>query len=57
MENNIPEELQKLPYKWEVNPKYDVPHLGPYVYVRDGHMTIPQMGEGYYMEDKDDNVG
>lgn len=57
MEQNIPTELKALPYDWEVNPTYSNPHLGPYVYVsNDGHMRIPLMGPGYYMEPKEKNV-
>jgi hypothetical protein len=53
---NIPESLKNLPYDWEINPKYDVPHLGPYVYIKEnGHITMQQTGPGCYMEeDKDD---
>jgi hypothetical protein len=46
----------QLADRWEINPKYDVPHLGPYVYVDNhGNMKLPQMGPGYYMEDKENN--
>ena len=56
MEQNIPNALKQLPYNWEVNPKYDSPHLGAYVYVRsDGHIVMPSMGPGYYMESKENN--
>jgi hypothetical protein len=62
MEQNIPDELKdskynKPPYNgWEVNPKYDVPHLGPYVYVdNDGNIKMPKPHSSYYMEAKENN--
>jgi len=57
MEQDIPDELKQLPYDWEVNPEYKNPHLGAYVYVRsNGHIAMPSMGPGYYMEPKENNV-
>jgi hypothetical protein len=56
MEQNIPDALKQLPYNWELNPEYNNPHLGAYVYVRDnGHIAMPLMGPGYYMESKEHN--
>jgi hypothetical protein len=54
--NKLKEAAPEYAERWEVNPKYDVPHLGPYIYVDDntGHITSQQMGLKYYGKENND---
>lgn len=55
MNSDIPEELAndkygQPPYKWEVNPKYETPHLGPYIYVTETTLRRQTVGATYYIK-------